>query len=92
MDVPMELLLGNEAKGRGGGAVPAPGVKIDELNSPHGQAFSHSLRRRDNLNHATSRSAQKPGTNPERDKPASRKAAKSAKVAKKNPDSRFAAG
>ena len=92
MDVPVELLFGNEAKGRGGGAVPAPGIKIDELNCAHGLAFSHSLRRRDNLNRATPRSAKKPGTIPERDKPVLRKAAKSAKVAKKNPDSRFAAG
>ena len=44
MDVPLKLLLGNEAKGRGGGAVPAPGVKINEVDSAHGQAFSHSLR------------------------------------------------
>jgi hypothetical protein len=49
MDVPLKLLLGNEAKGRGSGAVPAPGVKINELDSAHGQAFSHSLRRPDNL-------------------------------------------
>jgi hypothetical protein len=42
MDVPLKLLLGNQAKGRGRGAVPAPGVKINELDSTHGQAFSHS--------------------------------------------------
>ncbi len=49
MDVASKLLFGNEAKGRGSGTVPAPGVKINELDSAHGQAFSHSLRRRDNL-------------------------------------------
>jgi hypothetical protein len=52
MDVPLKLLLGNEAKGRGGGAVPAPGVKINKLDSAHGQAFSHSLGCPDNLPNA----------------------------------------
>ncbi len=59
MDVPLKLLFGNQAKGRGSGAVPASGVKINELNSAHGLEFSHSLRRADNLNRATSRSAKK---------------------------------
>jgi hypothetical protein len=49
MDVPSKLLLGNEAKGRGGGAVSAPGVKINELDSAHGLAFSHSSGCPDNL-------------------------------------------
>jgi hypothetical protein len=49
MHVPLKLLPGSEAEGGGSGAVPAPGVKIDELNSPHWQAFSHSLTHPDNL-------------------------------------------
>jgi len=49
MDVPLELLLGNQAKACGCGAVTAPGIEIDELDSSHRQEFSHSLRRADNL-------------------------------------------
>ncbi len=49
MDVPLELLLGNQAKGCGCGAVTAPGIEIDELDFSHWQEFSHSLRRADNL-------------------------------------------
>ena len=48
MDVPLELLFGYQAKRGGSGAVSAPGVEINELDFPHRQKFSHSLRRADN--------------------------------------------
>ena len=43
MDIPLELLLGDEAKGSCCGTMPTSSVKIDKPNFAHLSAFSHSL-------------------------------------------------